>query len=191
MASLTEHCGGLPKIMSITKVHDAFNAGTIDVVMTGIVAVGTRGLWQVADTITRTNHASIEFLVIVNERTWQKLSDRQQAIILSAAKKAERDARQKSLKLEEKAYEFARSKGMKVRDLTPDQVAEWRACSAEVVELLYGKRRGAQPAIAGRLRQTAHGPLLQYGASGRLHPTLTTAALKRDPSGPTSGGASP
>ena len=155
MASLTEHCGGLPKIMSITKVHDALNDGTIDVVMTGIVAVETRGLWQIADTITRTNHASIEFLVIVNERTWQKLSDRQQAIVLSAAKKAERDVRQKSVKLEEKTYEFARSKGMKVRDLTPDQVAEWRACSAEVVDsfMASGGELNRQLLVAyGKLR---------------------------------------
>ncbi len=133
MASLAERCGGKPKIMSITNVHDALKDGAIDMTMTGAVAAETRDLWKVADTITRTDHASIEFLVIVNEKTWQALTDRQRTIVLAAARRAERDVRQRSSKLEEKAYEFARSKGMKVRELTPDQVAEWRACSADVL----------------------------------------------------------
>ena len=132
-ASLTERCGGKPKTMSITKLHDALRDGTIEVAMTAPVAVDTRDLWKVADTITRTDHASIEFLVVINEKIWQGLTDQQRTIILAAAKRAERDVRQRSSKLEDKAYEFARNKGMKVRELTPDQVAEWRACSADVL----------------------------------------------------------
>jgi C4-dicarboxylate-binding protein DctP len=134
MASMTEHCGATPKIMSVTKIHDALRDGAIDVAMTGVVAAETRGLWKVADTITRTDHASIEFLVIINEKTWQKLSDQQRTVIMAAAKRAERDVRLRSSQLENKAYEFARSKGMKVRKLTPNQVAEWRACSAQVID---------------------------------------------------------
>lgn len=133
MARLTERCGGKPQIMSVTKTHDALRDGTIEVVMTGVIAAETRDLWKVADTITRTDHASIEFLVIINEKTWQELTDQQRTVILAAAKRAERVVRQRSSKLEEKAYEFARSKGMKVRELTPDQVVEWRACSADVL----------------------------------------------------------
>jgi hypothetical protein len=34
---------------------------------------------------------------------------------------------------ETKAVVFANSKGMKVVSLTPDQVAEWRACSADAI----------------------------------------------------------
>jgi C4-dicarboxylate-binding protein DctP len=132
-ASMTERCGGSPKIMSITNVHDALRDGSIEVAMTAVVAVETRDLWKVADTITRTDHASIEFLVIVNEKAWQRLTDQQRIIVLAAAKRAEREVRERSSKLEDKAYEFARSKGMKVRELTPDEVAEWRACSADVL----------------------------------------------------------
>jgi C4-dicarboxylate-binding protein DctP len=133
MASFARHCGGTPLILSVTKMHDALKDGTIDMAMTAAPAVETRELWKVADTITRTDHALIEFLVVINEKTWQSLADRHKIIIMEAAKRAERDVRGKSSELEGKAYDFARSKGMKVYELTPDHVAEWRACSSEVL----------------------------------------------------------
>jgi C4-dicarboxylate-binding protein DctP len=134
MASMIRHCGGVPQILSITKVSDAFKNGTIDLAMTGVLSAETRDLWKVSDTLTRTDIASMEWIVIMNEKSWQALTDQQKAIIEAAAKKAERDVREKSAKLEEKSWEWARNKGMMVYDLTPDQVAEWRACSAEVLE---------------------------------------------------------
>jgi C4-dicarboxylate-binding protein DctP len=134
MASFTRHCGGVPLILSVTKMHDALKDGTIDMAMTATLAVETRELWKVADTITRTDHALIEFLVVINEKVWQSLTSRQKAIVVAAGKRAERDVREKSSRLEAKAYEFARSKGMKVYELTPDHVAEWRACSSDVLE---------------------------------------------------------
>jgi C4-dicarboxylate-binding protein DctP len=115
-------------------VSDAFKNGTIDLAMTGVLSAETRDLWKVSDTLTRTDIASMEWIVIMNEKSWQALTDQQKAIIEAAAKKAERDVREKSAKLEEKSWEWARNKGMMVYDLTPDQVAEWRACSAEVLE---------------------------------------------------------
>lgn len=138
MASLARHCGGTPQILSITKVHDALKDGTIDVAMTGVVAAETRELWKVADTITRTDHAGIEFLVIINDKVWQSLTEAQQGIVAKAAKQAERDVRERASKLEADAYDFARSKGMRIYDLVPDQVAEWRACSSQVLDTYMG-----------------------------------------------------
>jgi C4-dicarboxylate-binding protein DctP len=138
MASMIRHCGGVPQILSITKVYDAFKDGTIDLAMTGVLSAETRHLWKVSDTLTRTDIASMEWIVIMNEKSWQALSDDHKAIIAAAAKRAERDVREKSARLEEKSWEWARNKGMKVYDLTPDQVAEWRACSADVLEDYMG-----------------------------------------------------
>ena len=133
MARMIEYCGGKAQILSITKVLDAFKEGTIDLAMTGVLSAETRDLWKGADTITRTDIASMEWFIIMNEKSWQALTDRQRAIMLTAAKRAERAVREKSAKLEEKSWAWARNKGIKVYDLTPDQVAEWRACSAEVI----------------------------------------------------------
>lgn len=134
MANFTTQCGGIPQVLSITKVHDGMKQGTTDVAMIATVAVETRELWKVADTVTRTNHTGTEFLVVVNAKTWAGLSETHKAVMTRAAKASESAIRDNTARLEERAYDFVRSKGMKVHDLTPDQVAEWRACSADVID---------------------------------------------------------
>jgi C4-dicarboxylate-binding protein DctP len=133
-AKFVNDCGGIGQVHSITKVHDGFKHGTMDVAMIATVAVETRQLWKVADTITRTDHNGTEFLVIINARTWEGLSEAHKAVMTRAAKASELEIRENYSRLERKAYDFALSKGMKVHDLTPDHVAEWRACGAEVME---------------------------------------------------------
>ena len=57
--------------------------------------------------------------------------------------------------IEAEYYQFALWKGMKVYDLTPDQVADWRACSAEVLdEFMSNHPEMARRLLAayGRLR---------------------------------------
>jgi C4-dicarboxylate-binding protein DctP len=172
MANMIKHCGGVPQILSITKVYSAFKEDTIDLAMTGILSAETRDLWQVSDTVTRTDIASMEWFIIMNEKSWRALTDRQRAILQAAARRAERDVREKSAKLEEKSWQWARNKGIKVHDLTPDQVAEWRACSADVVET-YMKNGGdlgeKLMAAYGKLRSD---PCCSAGPP-RLQPALT------------------
>jgi C4-dicarboxylate-binding protein DctP len=134
MASVIERCGGTAQIISITKTLDALKDGTVDLGMTGVLSAETRHLWQGSDTITRTDIASMEWLIVMNERSWQSLTDSQRDAIATAARRAERDIREKSTQLEERSWQWARDKGMRIVELTPDQVAEWRACSAEVLE---------------------------------------------------------
>lgn len=133
MASFVAHCGGVPVNISTSKLHQALADGTVDMAMTSAAAVQTRDLWQVTNAITRTDHASIEFLVIINEKIWQSLSDDQKSIMTRVAKKAERETRARASQLEAAAYDFARSKGMKIYELTPKELAEWRACSSDVL----------------------------------------------------------
>ncbi len=162
MASFVRHCGGVPQVLSITKVHDGLKQGTTDVAMIATVAVETRELWKVADTVTRTDHTGTEFLVIINAKAWQGLSEEHKAIMTRAAQASEREIRDNTARLEREAYDFVRSKGMKVHELTPDQVAEWRACSAEVTEGYMTR--------GGELEQQL------IGAYGRLrtHPCCNT-----------------
>jgi C4-dicarboxylate-binding protein DctP len=132
-AQMTRLCGGTPIIISTSKMHEAMKDGTVDLAMGSITSVEPRELWKVADTITMTHHVPIEFMLLINERTWQSLSLRHQAIIAEAARDVERAARERVMKIEKEAYAFSQAKGMQVRALTPDQVAEWRACSADVL----------------------------------------------------------
>jgi C4-dicarboxylate-binding protein DctP len=155
MANLTRLCGGKPQILSVTKVADAVRQGAIDVIMTAAITVETRDFWKVADTITRTDHAGLEFLLIVNIKVWEGLSDEHRAVVQEAARTAERQVRSRAAQLEEEAYAFARSKGMTVYELTPHQVAEWRACSSEVLDSYMssgGELERKLLAAYGRLR---------------------------------------
>ena len=133
LAEFTTLCGGKPALVSIAKVHDGLRDGDLDVAMGGLAALEARALWKVADTVTRTEHAPVEFLLVINEKSWQSLSPGHQTIIAEAAGRVERETRERVSQIESRAYAFAREKGMKVQELTPDQVAEWRACSANVV----------------------------------------------------------
>jgi len=155
MASVTKSCGGIPSVIAAVNYTEAIRDGTVDMAVTGVTGVTARELWKVTDTITRTEHAAQEFLVFINDKVWQSLGEDHRAVITAAAKKAEQDLRRKMADIEAKAYAFARDKGMTVRDLTPNDVAEWRACSAGVIDNYMDRagELGRQLMVAyGRLR---------------------------------------
>jgi C4-dicarboxylate-binding protein DctP len=91
-------------------------------------------LYAVSSVVTRTDHAAITFTAIINEKTWQSLDARHKTILGDAAKLVERLAREREAELQDQAYEFLRSKGMTIRDLSPEEVMQWRACSANVID---------------------------------------------------------
>src|SRR5262245_64247403 len=94
MANFTKYCGGVPLLISASKQHDAVKDGTVDMAMTGITGVDSRQLWNVTDTITRTEHAALEFLVIINEKVWQSLDERARTVVSESSRKAEQELRE-------------------------------------------------------------------------------------------------
>ena len=138
MANFTKYCGGVPLLISASKQHQAMKDGTVDIIMTGITGVDTRKLWEVSDTVTRTEHAALEFAVIINEKVWQGLPQDHRTMIAEASWKVERALREQIADIEAGAYAFARAKGMTIHDLTAGDVAEWRACSAGLLEDFMG-----------------------------------------------------
>jgi C4-dicarboxylate-binding protein DctP len=157
MASHINDCEGIPFVMPDSKQFQAIKDGAIDLTVSGIMSVTSRELWKVTDTITRTEHAALDYVVIINKKTWASLTPGHQAIITAAARRAERVLRQHTADLEAKAYAFAQSKGMKIVELTPDDVVEWRACSANTVEE-YMDATGA----LGERVMAAYGKLRQH-----------------------------
>jgi C4-dicarboxylate-binding protein DctP len=133
LGDLVSQCGGKPLPVGVAKIHDDLKTGALDMAMAGVAALESRALWQVTDTITRTELAPVEFLLVINEKVWQSLPARTQTIVAEAARDVERETRDRLADIEAKAYAFAKDKGVKVLELTPDEVAEWRACSADVV----------------------------------------------------------
>jgi C4-dicarboxylate-binding protein DctP len=128
------HCGGIPVMVSANKTPEAFQRSEIDMATGASSLVANRQLWTVADRITRTLHAPIEFFLIVNEKAWQSLPEAHRKLIIEAARTEERQSRENVARIEAGLYADFTAKGMTVHDLTPDQVADWRACSASIVE---------------------------------------------------------
>jgi C4-dicarboxylate-binding protein DctP len=141
LAELVARCGGRPVQVPYETLNETIKSGALDMAMGGISAIYAFSLWQVSDTITRTQHVPVEFLLVINERTWQALGARNRTILADAAARVEARMRERLSAIEEKMAALARSKGLKVRDVTPDQVAEWRACSADLVAE-YMERHG-------------------------------------------------
>jgi C4-dicarboxylate-binding protein DctP len=126
--------GGSPVLTSGSEQYVAYQRGTVDAGMTGVSGVQSRKLWQVMDTITVTNHADVEFLVLINEDVWQGLTDEQRGIITAAARKVESELRDKVAKIEADAYAAAKAEGMGVYTPTAAEIDAWRAASAPVIE---------------------------------------------------------
>jgi len=133
MAKFVKLCGGKPALLSSAAMHDALKDGKIDMAMAGFSVVMSRDLWRVSDTITRTAHSPLEFLLFMNEKNWQALAPAHRSVIMEVARSLELKIRQKAAQNDLEAYAFAREKGMKIVELMPHQVAEWRACSSDVL----------------------------------------------------------
>lgn len=134
LGTFVEKLGGAPTMISGSEQYLAYQRGTVDAGMTGISGVKSRKLWQVMDHVTVTNHADVEFLVLVNEEFWQSLTADEQTIINTAARNAESDLRNKMSQIEADAYAAAEEAGMKVQTLTDAEVEAWREATLPVLD---------------------------------------------------------
>lgn len=152
---LVAACGGKPAVMTIEKFHAAYKDGALDMSVAGFGAIAAYKLETFVDTVTFTHHTPIVFLLLISEKTWQSLSPTHRAIVAQTAAKVETEIRGNQAKSEARAHAFASKNNLKLQELTPDQVADWRACSAGMLAD-YMDRNGdrAQQIMAayGRLR---------------------------------------
>ncbi|MES0884801.1 TRAP transporter substrate-binding protein DctP [Roseibium sp. SCP14] len=138
--------GGAPTLISGSEQYLAYQRGTVDIGMTGVSGVKSRKLWEVMDTITVTNHADIEFIVVVNSDFWNGLPDEHKAIIEAAALTAESDVRDRVSQIEADAYAAAEENGMTVYKPTAEEISAWKAVSQPVYDAYKEK--------AGKLGET-------------------------------------
>jgi C4-dicarboxylate-binding protein DctP len=138
---LIAQCGGIPVAISVEGHEGAIRDGTADVAMLALPGIQSQGLWKATDSITYTAHAPVEMLLVINEKVWQSLSPGHQAVLSEAARQVERQSRDRLAEIETTIYGFAAGKGVTIKALTPDQVAEWRACSADMLAA-YMERNG-------------------------------------------------
>ena len=126
--------GGAPTLISGSEQYLAYQRGTVDVGMTGVSGVKSRKLWEVMDTITKTDHANIEFVVVVNSDWWNGLSEENRGHIEAAAAVAQEDLRNRVAEIEAEAYAAAVENGMTVVELTDEDLAAWMAVAQPVYD---------------------------------------------------------
>ncbi|HWE19609.1 MAG TPA: hypothetical protein VG758_20910 [Hyphomicrobiaceae bacterium] len=142
-------CGGVPIPLTIEKFADGFKDGALDMVVIPFSALRNLGLWRFTDTVTFTSHAPVEFLLVVNERKWQSLSPAHRDAIAQAARNVEGGFAALRGKTDTAIRALADSKNVKLKELTSDQVADWRACSAGMLADYMDKNgEGARKLIA-------------------------------------------
>jgi C4-dicarboxylate-binding protein DctP len=123
-------CGGNPVVLTFERLHAAYKDGALDMSVAGFGALPAYSLEKFVDTVTFTHHTPITFFLVMNEKGWQALSPAHRATIAQAAAKVEIEISGFQAASEGRARAFAGKHDVKLQELTPDQVAEWRACSA-------------------------------------------------------------
>ena len=88
------------------------------------------------DTITVTNHADIEFVVVVNTKWWNGLSKATQGHIRAAAKVAQESVRDAMTQIEADAYAAAKANGMKVVSFQTKSLMRGRLSQSQCMTLI-------------------------------------------------------
>jgi C4-dicarboxylate-binding protein DctP len=156
IAQTVRLCGGIPKDVAANQQPVAYATGVVDVGMTSITAVMARDLYKAMDTITRTGHASSNFVVVVNDKFWRSLKEDQRAILQEAAEIADTEAARSLIEFEDAAFKELETKGVKLVSLSSRQLRLWRACSHNVLTDFLGKAGKAGEALIqayAKLRQ--------------------------------------
>ncbi len=103
--------------------------------MTGMTAVKSREIYQVMGHLVKTNHAGLEFVVVINEALWGEMSDAERAILTAAAAEVEQELRQSYLRVQRETLEWiVANTAMAVHDLDAEQRDAWRAAANPVHE---------------------------------------------------------
>ena len=142
LGQFVEATGGAPTLISGSEQYLAYQRGTVDVGMTGVSGVKSRKLYEVMDTITVTNHADIEFIVVANTDWWNSLNNDQRSIISNAAAMAETSVRDKMASIEAEAYDIAKSNGMNIVVPSASDIAAFKAASGSVYDA-YKEKAGS------------------------------------------------
>jgi C4-dicarboxylate-binding protein DctP len=134
MKDLAQFCGGEPRLMAASDLYSALEKKSADVAIADLFSVKEREFWRVTDTIAKTQHAPSLFIIMINDRVWETLAPEHQKILADVAREMQKRIWDKFAAVESETYAFAVQKGMTVKEITPEDAAAWRACSAPLLD---------------------------------------------------------
>jgi C4-dicarboxylate-binding protein DctP len=132
-------CGGTAVVSPGPEQYALLQKGEVDGVSTSIEAFVSLGLWKAIDQVALIHHVRKVFVVVINDRIWQGLSEEQRGIIQKAAMEAERSALNQDVVLDREAIAVLAQHGMKISEAAPAELQEWKACSSPVSEVFLAK----------------------------------------------------
>lgn len=135
--------GASPVTMGAGEVYMALQRGTIDGQSSGAPAMRDRKMYEVTKFLTVTNHASPEFVVAMNDKSFAKMNETQQKAFMEAAKEV-RDILRKNAKAEDlKGLEDLKAKGMEIYVVPENEIKAWQAATKPVWDI-FTKHAGEQ-----------------------------------------------
>jgi C4-dicarboxylate-binding protein DctP len=137
--TLVRSCGGIPVYLGGTEQYNGYKTGKAVAGQMGITFVVARRMWEVLDSLADTRHFADGMLILINEQIWQSLPPDHQRILREAAAEAQEAILVDLRRRETEGYALAAKNGIKLHEITPDEVAEWRVCSAPVLEAFMSK----------------------------------------------------
>ena len=121
--------------MGSSEVYMGIQRGTIDGQTSGTTAMRDRKMYEVHKYLTVTNHASPEFIVDINEKSYSKLNANQKKALDAAAIEV-RDMIRANAKAEDlKALADLKAKGMEVYEVPENELQAWRDATKPVWDL--------------------------------------------------------
>lgn len=127
--------GASPVTMGSGEVYMAIQRGVVDGQTSGTTAMYDRKMFEVTKYLTITNHAYPEFILAMNEKSFQKLSADQQKALTEAANEV-RDELRKNAKAEDmSALQKLKEKGMQVYVVPESDLPAWQAATKPVWDI--------------------------------------------------------
>jgi C4-dicarboxylate-binding protein DctP len=165
LAEFVKACGASAIVTAGTEQYALLKRGGADGVSTSIEAFVSLNLWQLIDHVTLIHHVRKVFVVLINDRIWQGLSEEQRGILKKAAMEAEQAALNRDIVLDREAIAILAQHGMKISEAAPAEIEEWKACSSPVSEIFLAKSGQTGEKVMAEYRK------LLIGLAGKRPPS--------------------
>ncbi|WP_292897369.1 MULTISPECIES: TRAP transporter substrate-binding protein [unclassified Nitratireductor] len=131
--------GASPVPMAFGEVYTALQTGVIDAQENPLDIIMGTSLNEVQDTIILTGHVREVQWLVVSELWWSNLSEEVRAKIQSAADQAMQWGQEKVYAADSNYLEQARSSGMTIVELSPEELSAFQAAVADLPKQFEGQ----------------------------------------------------
>jgi C4-dicarboxylate-binding protein DctP len=124
-SSWVSSLGGTPVTIPGGEQYAAYKNGTVHFGITGLDTLKSGKLWEVVDTVNLLNVAMTEFVVLINEKVLEEMTDEEREVVVNAARKAEAKLRE-STQVDKDMIDVLIQNKMTIYAPSGSEMAEWR-----------------------------------------------------------------